>query len=321
MLQRVIQKLRRTYFQSRHARAAAKILETAPLAVGVFPFTVLSMVHHRDVMSYLVAVKSFAMYANPKRVVVVCDASITDTDRQILKSQVPHLELRNADEFTHEDIPRGGTWERLYAISEYARNDYVVQLDADTITLQSPTEVITAIKDRSGFVIGEKADQDILSLADMAAWSNRFHAGLNGIQCVVEASIDTLGLTGTHYVRGCSGFTGFPPSESMRINMLAFSKAMKQKHKARWSEWSTEQITSNYLVANMHGTKVLPFPLYGTPDVLDASSIFMHFMGYLRFTTGKYSASTDDVVGRLKAPKRDQYGKRVDALSLNSPRL
>lgn len=297
----VVQKVRRTFFQHRYAQAARRILNTAPMRAGSMPFTVLSMVHTRDVVSYLVAVKSFASFANPRRVVIVCDPSITEADRGVLKTHIPHVELRLADEFTHDDVPRGGCWERLYAISEYNTSEYVVQLDADTVTARTPTQVINAIRDNAGFVLGEKAGQELMTLADMGTWSRRHHGSYNGIQCVVEGSLDRVGLSGSYYVRGCAGFTGFPRSENMRSNLLAFSKAMKEKHKERWAEWSTEQVTSNYLVSNMPSTKVLPFPEYSTPDAQDHSAVFMHFMGYLRFTTGKYKKATQQAIASLNS--------------------
>lgn len=320
-LSQIEQKVRRTYFQYFYTRSARAVLNTAPLVPGTMPFTLLSMVHHRDLLPYLVAIKSFTYYANPSRIVVVCDPSVTDIDRSVLKSHIPHLDLRHADEFTHPDIPRGGTWERLYAISEYASNDYVVQIDADTVTMQSPTEVIEAINGQVSFVIGETSDQKLLTLDQMAIWSKRFQGDYDGIQSVVERSINKAGLTNTYYVRGCSGFTGFSASPDMRKNLLLFSNAMRAKHDGRWAEWGTEQITSNYLVANLPGTKILPFPQYGTPDVLNSSSIFVHFIGYLRFTTAKYEDATRQAIKQLSALRSrvsEHVADEFSAAKLNS---
>jgi hypothetical protein len=116
----VVHRIRRDYFRWQYQKVACKILDTRPLKRGELPFTLLSMVHQRDVHSYLVAVKSFTHFLNPTRIVVVCDPSLDDNDRAVLKHHLPHVELREAHEFTHPDIPRGGTWERLFAISSYA---------------------------------------------------------------------------------------------------------------------------------------------------------------------------------------------------------
>ncbi len=90
-------------------------------------------------------------------------------DRKILQTHVPHIELRHADEFTHPDIPRGGCWERLCAISHYTKGNYVVQLDADTLTIGSIDNVVNAIANKAGFVLGEEPSQCLLSLAQVSA--------------------------------------------------------------------------------------------------------------------------------------------------------
>ena len=85
----------------------------------------------------------------------------------------------------------------------------------------------------------------------------------------------------------------------MTAELLVFSKAMQARHSMRWVEWGTEQITSNYLVANAHATTVLPFPSYGTPDVFRHDSILTHFIGSMRFTSNKYRAATLQTIQQL----------------------
>lgn len=302
--QQVSNKIRRTYHHFRYTIAARRILETLPLQAGSMPLTVLSMVHSRDVISYLVAIKSFARYVNPQQIVVVCDPSITDNDRRCLRVHIPHIILRRADEFTHSDIPRGGTWERLFAISEYSRDSYVVQLDADTITMLPPTEVIHAIVANSGFVISGNLGNVLMSLQETednaASWGPPGPS--EDMQATVERNMATSNLPPqARYVRGCSGFTGFPTSDTMTNDLVQFSKTMQARYGKRWAEWGTEQITSNYLVANSRGTIVLPFLTYGTPDVLHAESIMTHFIGFMRFTSGKYRAATLQTIQKLKS--------------------
>ncbi|WP_156373127.1 hypothetical protein [Pseudorhodoferax sp. Leaf267] len=296
-------RLVRTLCQRLYLGGIAGIAQTAALQPGHLPYSLLSMVQHRDVLPYLVALKSFHARLPARRVVVVCDPSITAEDRVLLARHVPHIVLREAAEFVDPHIPRGGTWERLYAISEYARDDYVVQLDADTLTLGALPEVQAAIVQARGFVIGESVGQTLETLPEVAqrarAWLappiNSVH-----IQAVVEAMVDELGLPPqTRYVRGCSGFTGFPPDAAMRARLLAFSAQMRERHGPRWADWGTEQITSNYLVANAQGTQVLPFPRYGTPDAITPDAAFMHFIGYLRFVNRRYERLSRREIARL----------------------
>jgi hypothetical protein len=137
------------------------------------PFLVLTIVHSLDVLSYLMALKSFARFANPKRIVIVCDQSVTSADRDVSLSHIPHVELHNAAAFVYANLPRGGCWERLYAITEYSPTEYVVQLDADTVTISNPSSVLRAIERNSGFVLGEEAGQNLLSTVTTDSKSHR----------------------------------------------------------------------------------------------------------------------------------------------------
>lgn len=295
------QRLRRHYFRLLHSRVVRGVLKTAPLSVGRMPFILLSMVQKRDVLSYLVAVKSFAAFANPQRIVVVCDPSIDAKDREVLLQQVPHIQLRAADEFVHPDIPRGGTWERLLAICSYAKEGYVVQLDADTVTVGAPSVVLDAIEKQIGFVLGEKSRQSLLTLTQTTANAKADGLGQSHIQGYAEACMAEVGLPkSAMYVRGCSGFTGFPPSTRMLDELLKFSISMSRTiGMARWSSWGTEQVTSNYLIANAVGTKVLPYPCYGTPDTMNEETVFIHFIGSMRFTDNKYEKTSRTVIQRM----------------------
>ena len=297
LINRIIQRIKRDYFKSRHHKVALKIMATQPAVRGDLPFMLLSMVHTRDVYVYLVAVKSFIHFANPQRIVVVCDPSITDADRDAFKRQVPHIELRRADEFTHPDIPRGGTWERLFAISEYVRDNYVIQLDADTLTVRQIPEVLEAIRSQAGFVLGEMPDTPIRALP--AARENALpwmHPAAH-IQGVAETEMALVGLPeNAVYIRGCSGFSGFPRSDTMRETMLDFSRRMSAKLGNRWTEWGTEQVTSNYIASNMPGTRALPYPKYATPDEATAETAFFHFIGSMRFINNKYEVTSRQAI-------------------------
>ena len=295
IFKRIYKRLNTDFYRAQYMKVVPAVLNTPHVAPGNLPFVLLSMVHHRDVLPYLVAAKSFLKYVPAQRVVVVCDPSITAKDHEIFKEHIPHIELRDANEFTHVDIPRGGCWERLYAISEYSQTDYVVQLDADTVTTQAVPEVVQAIQAKTGFVLGEVENQAVESLAVTSARAKPWLKNTQHIQAVVEAAMSVLPLpVGALYVRGCAGFCGFPAGQVMRDTLLSFSKTMFNHFGERWATWGTEQITSNYIVANLVGTQVLPFPKYGTPDVSNQMSAFIHFIGPMRFTSSKYIRLTKE---------------------------
>lgn len=244
------------------------------------------MVQHCDVLAYLLALKTFAARFASARVVVVCDPSITDEDKAIMKAHVPFIEFRQALEFHQPELPVGGTWERLTAICEYAKDSYVVQLDADTVTLGDIPEVARCVAEQRPFVLGERPNQCLVTLAEAAEhskdWSDRH------IQALAEKRMASILSPDLLYVRGCSGFTGFPMNCTMQADLLQFSTKLAKALGARWNEWGTEQITSNFLAANL-GALVLPFPKYSTPEDNDPAVAFRHYIGSIRFKSGRYA--------------------------------
>ena len=163
--------------------AANGILATAPLAPGHRPFVALSMVQHTDIAAYLVAIKSFAYFMQPMQIVVVCDPTITPDDKQLLGQHLPHALFNGVAEFRHPQLPVGGCWERLQAVAHYAKTNFVVQLDADTVTLAPLPEVAEAIEQRQGFVLngflpGDDDDdepaKDLASLAQASHYALRW---------------------------------------------------------------------------------------------------------------------------------------------------
>ncbi len=134
-------------------------------------FTALSMVHHRDVESYLLALKSFCRFLHPRKIVMVADPSITDADRALIAEHVQGIEIVPAEDFRETGMPQGGCWERLIAISEYVQHDYVIQLDADTVTLEYPVEVQKAIAESRSFVLATEDGQDFVSCLEAANWA------------------------------------------------------------------------------------------------------------------------------------------------------
>lgn len=296
-LSRVIKRIKRDFFKWRYLLVARKVLNTKPLQKGNLPFLLLSMVQKSDVVSYLVAVKSFALNANPQKVVVVCDPSMEPNDREILRKHIPHIDLRDASEFADSRVPRGGTWERLLAISTYVEDHYVVQLDSDTVTVRAIPEIIDAIKNSTGFVLGESANQKILTFAEANKLSQRFAGPNNHIQDQAELKMVELPDSfARKYVRGCSGFTGFPPTLTMRHKLIEYSMEMERLVGERWKKWGTEQVTSNYLVANSCDVKILPFPKYATPDKEKHETVFLHFIGYTRFVNKKYEKISKKII-------------------------
>lgn len=267
------------------------------------------MVQRTDIAAYLVAIKSFAYFMQPRQIVVVCDPTITPDDKHLLGQHLPNAVFNSIAEFRHPQLPVGGCWERLQAVAHYAKTNFVVQLDADTVTLAPLPEVAEAIEQRRGFVLngflpGDDDDdepaKDLASLAQASHYALRWSP--RHIQALAEQQLAHAGLTEPHYVRGCAGFTGFPAEPALLDRAIDFSTRMQHQLGTRWSEWGTEQVTSNYLVANAAGTRLLPMPQYSAAGPSLDDHAFVHFIGSTRFINRNYEMAVRRVINMISPP-------------------
>lgn len=274
------------------------ILQTQPLEFGDAESPqVLSQLQHKDVLMYLAAVKSFALHVPPGGVHVVDDGSLTAEDRALLAQQVPGVQFHALEDCREPGLPTGGTWERLTAIARLSQTHYVIQLDADTLTRGPIGEVATAARANCAFTIGTWNGQTIETACGRAEQTRARNASLPHVQTLAEAHFDRLNEADTlKYVRGCSGFTGFPAGSGKLELMRRLSSQMQQLIGDKWREWGSEQVMSNLVVANQPGTVVLPHPDYADCEkMLPDTSRFVHFIGTCRFRDGYYA----DMINRL----------------------
>jgi len=288
--------------QLRFNLAVRAILRTPPVILQGNECTLLSMVQHRDVHSYLLAVKSFCRYASPTRVVVIADPTLDTMDRALVHRHVPGVQWREAHDYQRNGVPRGGCWERLCAIADFVRDSYVIQLDADTVAVQPMPEVLSAVRDGVAFTLGTEDDTKIVSCSEIAAWAHPRLSGRDHVQLVAESRLDQVeAATEYRYARGCAGFAGYPKGSFNFAKVREFSRRMEQVLPDRWSEWGSEQFSSNVLIASMPGARVLPHPKYCAPHRRYAGTVFMHFIGYVRYTTPLYARLASQISRELLA--------------------
>lgn len=285
----------------RFGLAVKKMQRTPALKTRPGGPILLSMVHHRDVLSYLLAAKSFARFVMPSQVVIVADPSITVADRELLKHHIPGLCFRDAAEFHCPELPKGGTWERLTAIAEYAQESFVIQLDADTVATKPMPEVEQAVQENHAFLLGTEDIQQIQPVAEIAQWAKGRLVGNDHVQLAAESVLDHLSdQQYWKYVRACSGFAGFPKGGFDKAQLIRISQEMGALLGTRWAEWGTEQFSSNLVLASMDGAKLLPHPKYCAPHRANGDTAFRHFIGYVRHTTPLYG----DLAGLVAAELR-----------------
>ena len=266
---------------------------------------ILSQLYHPDLTMYLVAVKSLCRYLRPQRLVIV-DDGLTAQDKQTLHAHLESLSFVPSAQVLSGKCPKGGTWERLLTIADLNGDAYVIQLDADTITVQRPDEVLACVASNASFALGTPGGRQVSSLlatSQIAATWEGSH-----VQTLAEQAMHRLPSDmGNRYVHGCSGFAGFKTGSITRSAIERFSNIMAEMlGTQKWQEWGSEQVTSNYMVANCPGAVILPpetYPFWKT-GVSVAEARFFHFFGTHRFEGGMYARTAQSVVADLTGRRR-----------------
>jgi hypothetical protein len=192
----------------------------------------------------------------------------------------------------------------LLLIADLVKDSYVVQLDSDTLTMNSIDAVAQCIEANRSFTL--LGDQSYPEIEPMVSACLRSKGNLSSmVQAVCERNFDQIPeCASLRYVRGNAGFTGFARSSIDRQMIVTFSDLMRRIAHQRWDEWGSEQVTSNLLIANSAEPHVLPFPKYlsywAHSDVAYESASFIHFIGPHRFSNGFYIRSAQKIIPRLK---------------------
>lgn len=269
------------------------ILHTPPARiVADSPAVILTQLQHKDVRMFLLAAKSFMVQVPVAHVYILNDGTLTPLDRAVLAAHIPQVSFLELENVHSRHCPQGACWERLLSVAELVKTHYVIQLDGDTLTLGDIGEVVANVTQGAAFTLGTTDDQDIEMMETRCTAAKMAVSGGNShVQLVAESSFDRLQDFGTlRYVRGCAGFAGFAQGSFTREQVESLSQEMEAAIGRRWHEWGSEQVTSNIIVANIPGARVLPHPKYSSCENLgNCTPAFIHFIGYCRFNKGAYA--------------------------------
>jgi hypothetical protein len=294
----MLYRLRRQYARHRFEHSCRSVHATPPLRPVPAPVTILSMVSHADVIMYLIAIKSLYRRLGRGNILIIDDGSLTDDDRDFLSEHLTRPKIVPLSTLETGRCPKGGTWERLLLILELTADEYVIQVDSDTLATGVLDEVVDCIDGNRAFTLGTRMGQGFETLRDAAARI----ADLPGdhVQMVAERALARFDDPDRRrYVRGSSGFAGFARGGFDRVRLEAFSAQMSGLIGDKWTEWGSEQVASNYAVANSTSACILPYPKYACFDLkMDPrASAFLHFIGTNRFDRGVYAALANQVMG------------------------
>lgn len=291
----------------RHNEAVLGILDTAPIVPQRDGLVIFSMIGTAVLLPYLVAVKSLWAQLQRGRIAILDDGTLTASDRAILAQHCGDPEILSLADVPLGLFPHGGTWERLLTILDRRGGEYWIQLDSDTVTIGPVPELLDAISRNRSFALlgGDDAAIGALPLAEFAQHLYPGGAQEGHVQTRIESRLGTIQAdNGWRYVRGCSGFTGFAAGGAGRELAAAFLAEMERMlGREDVFIWGTEQVASNFQLANERNLLTLPYARYlnywNEPWGDDAA--FVHFVGTHRHDKGAYMASSRSVIAQLKA--------------------
>jgi hypothetical protein len=192
-LDRIARKARE-YSHKRQCRALLRTPAIAPKHDGVILF---SMIGTAVVLPYLLAIKSLHHQLQRGRIVLLDDGTLTVADKAVLAEQLGNPDIIPIASVDTGVCPKGGTWERLLTIQRLRADNYVIQLDSDTVTLGPVDEVAAALAANRSFTLsgGEKeAPLGFLPLPDFlktfypsGPTDAIFKAFLKAVSCVFPA--------------------------------------------------------------------------------------------------------------------------------------
>ncbi|WP_066478992.1 MULTISPECIES: hypothetical protein [unclassified Sphingomonas] len=303
-----------------HRRIARAVLDTPPIVPADDGVILFAMAGTAVLYPYLVSVKSLHQgLGGIGRVVILDDGTFTASDRAVLRHHLGDPRIIPISAVDVGPCPVGGTWERLLTLLDLRRDAYVIQADSDTVTLGDLPEVRAAVAAGRSFTLRGEAEAELADAVAFAA--TRAPVDLSAPSLHVQEAAESVlgriavpGIARLRYARGCAGFAGFARSGEGRAPAEAFSVAVEREiGRARWERWGSEQVTSNFVVANQSDPLLLPYHRYFNfwDEGVPTDARFAHFIGTCRFNGMAYIDATRAAIARL----RDQPVRRTSAIS------
>jgi hypothetical protein len=289
--------------KARFYRLTAGIMNTPPMPVVEAPWTIISMVSKSDPQMYVLAMKSFYRHMKRGKIIAIVDRDMPDEKRNILSHNLPGIKLIHLEDIDTGPCQRGGTWERILYVLDHSRDEYAIQIDADTLTFgpEDIQEVKSCVENNLSFTLGN-AGRPIAPMLDIVEDARAMKRNYVGI--VLEAAFDRYpGAGNLKYVRASSGFCGYAKGGISRAAVEQFHIEGEKLLGSRFREWGTEQSASNFAVANTPGAIVLPYPKYANfwSGLPRGRSSFLHFIGANRYLDDYFVHLAHGVIAELNA--------------------
>ncbi|MGR5246664.1 hypothetical protein ACP3VU_18430 [Vibrio sp. PNB23_22_6] len=312
-MKRIVDSFIKRHHMIKFNKVLSNVIDTPPIySINTADVLLVSQVHHAAVKMSLIAIKSFVQKFGQCKIELIDDGSLTKDDVCLLREHIKNVSVIDINEIDTFGCPRGGTWERLCYLLTRTEHYYVIQLDSDTVTIGALPEIREIVNNNHGFTIGGPMFPDPVPIDYMAQLARNWNN--NHVQAKAEMNLTELKvMKASHYLRGCSAFTGFPKGANLLTLLPEVSEIMEEKlGKETWSEWGTEQFSSNVMQSLCGNSQVLKWPKYhnhGFPDYETKQSglagylgkvSLIHFIGPTRFSCSLYTETVKHTIQNLR---------------------
>lgn len=298
MLYRLKEKFKRIWF-NRNCKA---ILDTPPISPRQGRLAIQILTSHLDMIMAILAVKSLYYFLGEGEIFILNDGSLTSKDIDLLEYHLSPTQVVPISNISTGKCPKGNCWERFVFTADLVKEKYVFQIDSDTLTINSIPEIIKCIDDNRVFAPQGNRGSVITPMKDICRCAQKISS--NHVVVVAEKNFDKLkGFEKLNYLKGCAGYTGFGKGSFTKEEVENFSVNMENIIGAKWKEWGSEQVVSNYIIANIPGATVLPYDKYALfgPGIDYEKASYLHFIGTYRFKEGKYIEIAKQIIEKLKS--------------------
>jgi hypothetical protein len=280
-------RLKRTIRYVRFHHQIARLLDTPPIQVKNAPFVIVSMVAAYDTRLYILAIKALYRRLGQGKIVIISDG-LSEASKDIIRHHVQGIEIVPLESIDTGPIQHGGTWERLVYCIDRTVTDYVIQMDADVLCVGPIPEVLDCLAHNRAFNLADGIPKKPL---DQWVKDGIARKTDNVVFAFEKKAPNYPGAADLLYLRGSSGFAGFARGAVDRRFLEDFYQKSKDLMGPRWREWGTEQIASNFIIANSPGSIGLPKPKYLTWErhEIPQDLSLLHFLGYCRFDQGVFT--------------------------------
>lgn len=264
------------------------ILRTPPIHVvpGEPPLRIVTMLCEKDVQTYLICIKALYRRLRFGAIEIILDQDVSLSSRALLQAHIKGVELTSVWDIDPAPCQRGGTWERLVHCIKRSSQEFVVQMDADVLIFGDDTEIQDSIIKNRAFAIRSPMDRmPLQDYAQLASAMDDDHINI----AAERAMAGLLNADKLHYIRATSGFAGYPRNAISLAAVQQYHGEMETLLGPRWRDWGSEQVASNFLIANAPMFAPLPWDAYANywpasqvpQDPYKSSGL--HFVGTYRY--------------------------------------